>query len=157
MSWPDRELCLRPLQSLVVSFLFTLVFTLLFYRTGGVLSDRNSSTSRFPRFPPRNLCSLVTLAVFSLVYARCNGHSLLLSSYLSKIGRIESSSCSACGHSSQDSSHPILHCSATDTLRRLLIGHSQSLYDLWSRPKGVARLLVLYGLPPCLHSSEGVG
>ena len=29
---------------------------------------------------------------------RCNGHSLLLSSYLSKIGRIENPSCSACGH-----------------------------------------------------------
>ena len=28
---------------------------------------------------------------------RCNGHSLLLSSYLSRIGRIENSSCSACG------------------------------------------------------------
>ena len=38
-------------------------------RTGGVLSHRNSSTRRFPRFPPRNLCSLVMLAVCSLVYA----------------------------------------------------------------------------------------
>ena len=37
--------------------------------TGGVLSHRNSLTHRFPRFPTRNLCSLVTLAVFSLVYA----------------------------------------------------------------------------------------
>ena len=36
---------------------------------------------------------------------RCNGHSLLLSSYLSGIGRIENPSCSACGHSSQDTSH----------------------------------------------------
>ena len=39
---------------------------------------------------------------------RCNGHSLLLGSYLSRIGRIENSSCSACGHSSQDISHLIL-------------------------------------------------
>ena len=31
---------------------------------------------------------------------RCNGHSLLLGSYLSRIGRIENLSCSACGHSS---------------------------------------------------------
>ena len=38
---------------------------LLFSRTGGVLSHRNSSTHRFPRFPLRNLCSLVMLAVFS--------------------------------------------------------------------------------------------
>ena len=41
---------------------------------------------------------------------RCNGHSLLLGSYLSRIGRIENPSCSACGHSSRDSSHLILHC-----------------------------------------------
>ena len=46
---------------------------------------------------------------------RCNGHSLLLSSYLSRIGRIENSSCSACGHSSQDTSHLILHCPDTDS------------------------------------------
>ena len=43
---------------------------------------------------------------------RCNGHSLLLGSYLSRIGRIENSSCSACGHPSQDISHLILHCPA---------------------------------------------
>ena len=65
---------------------------------------------------------------------RCNGHSLLLGSYLSRIGRIENPSCSACGHSSQDISHLILHCPATDTLRRSLFGDSLSLYDLWSRP-----------------------
>ena len=40
----------------------------------------------------------------------CNGHSLLLGSYLSRIGRIENPSFSACGHSSQDTSHLILHC-----------------------------------------------
>ena len=38
----------------------------------------------------------------------CNGRSLLLSSYLSRIGRIENPSCSACGHSAQDISHFIL-------------------------------------------------
>ena len=88
---------------------------------------------------------------------RCNGHSPFLGSYLSRIGRIENSSCSACGHSSQDTSHLILHCPATDSLRRSLFGDSLSLYDLWSRPWGVARLLGLHGLPPCPHPSEGVG
>ena len=88
---------------------------------------------------------------------RCNGHSLLLGSYLSRIGRIENSSCSACGHSSQDISHLILHCPATDSLRRSLFGDSLSLYDLWSRPWGVTRLVGLHGLPPCPHPSEGVG
>ena len=62
----------------------------------------------------------------------CNEHSLLLGSYLSRIGRIKNSFCSACGHSSQDTSHLILHCPATDSL---------SFYDPWSRPWGVALLL----------------
>ena len=41
----------------------------------------------------------------------------MLSSYLSRIGRIENPSCSACGHSSQDVFHLILHGLATDSLR----------------------------------------
>ena len=68
MSWRNRERYSCPLQSLLVSLL-SLVSTFVFSRTGGALSHRNSSTRRFARFPPRNLCSLVTLAVFSLVYA----------------------------------------------------------------------------------------
>ena len=88
---------------------------------------------------------------------RYNGYSLLLDSYLSRIGRIENPSCSACGHSSQDTSHLILHCPATDSLRRSLFGDCLSLYDLWSRPWRVARFLGLHGLPPCPHPSEGVG
>ena len=87
----------------------------------------------------------------------CNGHSLLLGSYLSKIGRIKNLSCSACGHSSQDTSHLILHCPATDSLRRSLFGDSLSLYDLWSRAWGVARLLELHSFPPCPHPSKGKG
>ena len=88
---------------------------------------------------------------------RCNGHSLLLGSYLSRIGRIENPSCSSCGHSSQDTSHLILYCPATDFLHRSLFGNSLSLYDLWSRPWVVARLQGLYGLPPCPDPSEGIG
>ena len=61
---------------------------------------------------------------------RCNAHSLLLGSYLSRIGRIDNSFCSACGHSFQDTSHLILHCPATDCLCRSLFGDSLSLYDL---------------------------
>ena len=88
---------------------------------------------------------------------RCNGHSLLLGSYLSRIGRTENPSCSASGHSPQDTSNLILHCPATDSLGRSLFGDSLSLYELWSRPWGVARLLGLHGLPPCPHPLEGIG
>ena len=69
MSWPDGERYLSPPQSVVVSILLSLVSTLLFSRIGGVLPHRNSSTYRFPRFPLGNLCSLVMLAVTSLVFA----------------------------------------------------------------------------------------
>ena len=67
-SLPDGERCLRPLLSLVVSLL-SLVSTFFFSRTGGALFHRSSLTHRFPRFPLRNLCSLVMLAVSSLVFA----------------------------------------------------------------------------------------
>ena len=68
-SWLDRERYLRPLQSLVVSLLLFLISTFVFSGTGGVLYHQSSLTHRFPRFPPRNLCSLVMLAVSSLVFA----------------------------------------------------------------------------------------
>ena len=137
MSWPDGERYLFPQQSLVVSLLlslvstllFSLVSTLLFSRTGGILSHLNSSTLRFPRFPPRNLCFYVRLAVFSLVYPATDTV-FCLSSYLSRKGRIENPSCSAFGHSSQDTSHLILHCPATDSLCPLLFGNFLSLQPL---------------------------
>ena len=87
----------------------------------------------------------------------CNRHSLLLASYLSRIGRIENPFCSACGHSSQNTSHLILHCPTTYFFCRSLFGNSLYLCDLWSRPWRVARLLGLHGFPPCPHPSEGVG
>ena len=68
-SWLDRVRYLRPLQSLVVSLLLPLVSTLVLSRTGGVLFHQNSLTHRLLRFPLRNLCSLVMLAVSSLVFA----------------------------------------------------------------------------------------
>ena len=61
---------------------------------------------------------------------RCNGYSLLLGSYLTRIGRIVNSSCSTCGRSSQDTSHLILHCPATNSLRRSLFGDSVSVRTL---------------------------
>ena len=63
--------------------------------------------------------------MFSLVFAAANTR-LLLNSYLSRIGNIENASCRACGHPSQDTSHLILHCAATDFSRRSLFGNSVS-------------------------------
>ena len=83
---------------------------------------------------------------------RCNVHSFLLSSYLSRIDRIANPPWSACDHSTQDTSHLILHCPATDSLRRTLFGDFLSFYDLCSRPWRVARLLSLQGLLPYSHS-----
>ena len=61
---------------------------------------------------------------------RCQRHNLLLSSYLSRIGRIYDSSCSACVHLSQDISHLILYYEATDFLRCTLFDDSLSLQPL---------------------------
>ena len=63
----------------------------------------------------RGTCASTSRSLCSLSL-RCNGHSLLLSSYFSRIGRNENPSCSACGNSSQDTSDLILHCPATDSL-----------------------------------------
>ena len=68
MSWPGGEHYFRPPQSLVVFLLLSLVSTLVFSGTGGALSHLNSLTHGFSQFPPRNLCSIVMLAVSSLVY-----------------------------------------------------------------------------------------
>ena len=132
-SWPDGERCLRLPQSLVVSLLLSRVSTLVFSRTGGVLvSSKFFDTQVFSISTEELVLPRHARCVFSRL--RCNGHSLLLGSYLSRIGRIDNPSCSVCGHSSQDTSHLILHCPATDSLRRSLFGDSLSLYDLWSRP-----------------------
>ena len=60
---------MHPSQPLVVSLHLSFISTLVFSRTGGVLSHQSSLTHRFAQFPLRNLCSLVMLAVFSLIYA----------------------------------------------------------------------------------------
>ena len=142
MSWPDRERYLRRLQSFVVSLLLSLVSALVFSRTGGVLSHPNSWTHRFPRFPLRYLCSLCPLSS-SLQRTQPSVRFLSLKDW-----QIKNPSCGACGHSSQNISHLILHCPATDFLRHSLFGDSLSLYDLWSRPWGVAWFLGLHGLSP---------
>ena len=67
-----RGALLAPVQSLVVSLLFPFMSTYIFSRTGGVVSHCNFLTHRFHGFPPRNLCFLVMLTVFSLVFTAMN-------------------------------------------------------------------------------------
>ena len=156
MSWPDGERYLRPLQSpCSLSPLISRIHSSLFSECSRTVSSKFFD-AQVPSISTEELV-IPRHARCVLSRLRCNGHSLLLSSYLSWIGRIENSSCSACGHPSQDTSHLILRCPPTDSLRRSLFGNSLSLYDLWSRPWGVAWLLGLHDFPPCPHPSEGVG
>ena len=60
---------------------------------------------------PRSACC-------ALSRLRCNGHSTLLNSYLHRIGRAETPSCSNCGSEPQDLSHLVLDCPVLDPLRR---------------------------------------
>ena len=112
-----------------------------------------------PQIPSISTEKLVVPHFARCVLSRlcCNGYSLLLSSYLSRIDRIENPLYSACGHLFQNNSHLILHCPATNSLRHSLFGGSLSRYNLWSRPGEVARFLGVHGLPLCPHPSEGVG
>ena len=146
INWPGgtRYSCL--LNSL-------LVFTLVFARTRGALSHLNSSIYR-PLASTEELV-LPRHARCMLSRLHCNGPSLPLNFYLFIIGRIGNPSCSACSHQTHDTSHLILHCPATGSLGTLF-GDSLSLYDLWFRPWAVVHLLILHGLSPCLHLSEGV-
>ena len=156
MRWPDGKRYLRPLQPLCsLSPLISRIHSSLFSDWRRIVSSKffdkqvPSISTEESMLPRHARCVLSRL--------RCNEHSFLLGSYLSRIGRIENLSCSTCGHSSQHTSHLNLHCPATDSLRRSLFGDSLSLYDLWSIPWKVARLLGLHVRPPCPHPSEGVG
>ena len=154
MSWPDGEHYLRLVQSLVVSLLLCLVSTLVFSRTGGALFHQNSLTHRSSRFPMRNLCSSSCSLILSLVDAA--KHTAFFHVFIS-LGLAENPSCCACGHSSRGTSHLILHCSATESLRRLLFGDSLFLYDLLSRFWRIALLQGLHGFrhAPILRKGSG--
>ena len=97
MSWPDEERYLRPPQSLVVSRIHSCLFS-DWRRTVSLKFFDTQVSSIFTKelvLPRQTRCVLSHL--------RCNGYSLLLGSYLSRIGKIENPSCSACGHLSSHS------------------------------------------------------
>jgi len=59
----------------------------------------------------------------------------------------KNSSCSACGHPLQDLTHLLFDCPASELLRRAIFGNTSSIFDLWSRPWGVVRLLEFLHAP----------
>ena len=107
MSWPDGKRCSCLLQSpCSLSPLISCIHSGLFW------DWRRTVLSKFFN---TQVPSISTEELVLSRHARCNGHSLLSSSDLSRIGRIENPSCSTCGHPSQDTFHLILHCPATDS------------------------------------------
>ena len=131
MGWQGGVGYFWRLQSLVAFLLLILISTRVFSRTRGVPSHLNSFTHRSLGFTEKLVLPRHAHCVLSRL--RCNGHIFLLN--LTFPGLAESS-CSACGYPIQDTSHLILHCPATDSLRRSLFGDSLSLHYLWSRPCG---------------------
>ena len=69
MNWSGKVHCSSHSLSHVVSLLLTLVSTLWFSRTRGALSYQSFMTQMPTQHLLRELCSLVTLSVFYLVFA----------------------------------------------------------------------------------------
>ena len=142
---------LRQVQYVQVSVVSTLFFT----RTQGILSHVNCSTPMFPRFPQKNLYSLVTHAVCSLVFAATD--TAYCSAHIS-LGLAESR---------------ILLAAPADTRARNLSSHfalpSYELFAplaLWRLSVSLQPLVLTLGSYPAYgaprfsgmpHSSEGVG
>ena len=153
ISWPDRERYLRSLQSHAVFPLIFCIFSSLFLDWRHTVSLK-LNTQISPISTEELLLPWHARCVLSCLC--CNRHSLLLSFYLTRSGRIKNPLCSTYRHLPQDTSHLIVLCPAIDSLHCSVFGNSLSLYELWSRPWGVAQLLELHDLLPCLHSLEGV-
>ena len=92
MSWADGECYLCALQSHVVSHIHSFLFSDWRHPVSSkFFNTQVPSISTNKLVLPHHACCVLS----SLC---CNGHSLLLSSYFSRIGRIKNPSCSACGH-----------------------------------------------------------
>ena len=151
MSWPDGERYTCPMQSLVVSLsLISRVHSCLF------LDWRRTVSCKFfdaqvPLISPEE--RVLPCHARCVVSRLCCKEFGLLLNFLSSI---ENPSCCACGHLTQNTSHSILHCPATDSLRRSFFYDSASLRPLvWGLV--VSRFLGLHGYTPCPHPSEGIG
>ena len=109
-----------------------------------------------PPVSPEEL-TLPCSARCALSSLRYNGHSTLFNTYLHRVGRAETPSCSNCGSESQNLPHLVLDCPVLDHLHWAVFAHFLSLLDLWSRPWGVARLLRLRAVDLHPHPQEWVG
>ena len=104
MSWPDGERFSCLLQSLVVSlssyFLYPLFsfLELEAYCLIEIVPHTVSLDFTVKLVLPRHARCVISRL-------RCNGHSLLLNTYLTRIGRIENPSCNACAYLSQVTSN----------------------------------------------------
>ena len=144
-SWPDGERYLHPLQSLVVSPLISRIYSCLF-------SDwRRTASSKFFETQVSSISTeelvLPRHARCVLSRLRCNGHSLLLGSYLSRIGRIE-----------------ILPAAPVNTRPRtpLISFCTVQLRTLWRLSVSLRPLVQTFGScpasgAPCPHPSKGAG
>ena len=117
MSRADKVHCFSHLASVGVYLSYS--------QTRGVLSHQNVSAQKSLQYLLKNLGCFITLGEFSLVFAEAD--SFILNSDFCRIGWIENPSCSACDHLIQDTSHFILFCRATNSLRRLLFENSYNL------------------------------
>jgi len=66
-------------------------------------------------------------------------------------------SCSVCGHQLEDLTHLLLDFPASEPLRLAIFGTTSPIFDHWSKPWGVDRLLGLCGVLQRPHLSVGVG
>ena len=104
----------------------------LFSDWRGMVSSKFFDTQVPSTFTEKLVLPRHTRCVLSRL--RCNGHSLLLSSYLSRIGRIENSSCSSCGHFSSHSALSSYGLFAPLTLWRLSVSLRPLVQALGSCP-----------------------
>ena len=128
MSWPDGERYSCPLQSDIVSLLLSLVSTLVFCRTRGVLSHRS-------------LCSL--LSPLQWTQSSIKLLSLALAESRILLQRLRT---------------PVPgHLSCHSTLSSYEFFTLLTLWRLSVSLRPLVHALGLYGLPPCPHPSEEVG
>ncbi len=93
--------------------------------------------------------SLSRVARTELSRLRCNGHSLLLNSYLFRLGRVDTPICSKCGEDTTSAPlHELFQCPALFFRQRSFFGPEadQNFFSLlWGNPKKVAELLRIGG------------